>query len=84
MFFQLTTIGDLSLLKNLVKLYLRDNSISSLINLDSAPKLTHLYIINNEISELETVAKLPYLEKLYGGRNRIQVYFVFFYEGEHS
>lgn len=61
------------MLKNLVKLYVRDNQVQSLQNIDSAPKLTHLYIINNDISELDSVARLPYIEKLYAGRNRIQV-----------
>jgi len=45
------------MLKNLVKLYVRDNQVQSLQNIDSAPKLTHLYIINNDISELDSVAR---------------------------
>jgi len=63
----------LSGLSNLVKLYCRDNRVTSLLNIDSAPRLTHLYLINNEISELDTVNKLHNLEKLYAARNRIQV-----------
>lgn len=69
----ITGIGDLSALHNLVKLYVRDNLVRNLINIETARRLTHLYIINNEITELDTVTKLSNLEKLYAGRNRIQV-----------
>ena len=58
-----------------MKLYVRDNAVRNLLNIDTAPRLTHLYIINNEITELDTVTKLSNLEKLYAGRNRIQVQF---------
>lgn len=70
---KLRTIGDLSQLKNLVKLYVRNNEIESLRNVETSPNLTHLYIINNSLYELDSVSRLSKLEKIYAGKNRIQV-----------
>ena len=75
---KLRTIGDLSQLKNLVKLYVRNNEIESLRNVETSPNLTHLYIINNSLYELDSVSRLSKLEKIYAGKNRIQVRRVFF------
>ena len=73
--FQIQTIGDLTAMKNLVKLYVKDNYLQTLKNIETAPKLTYLYIINNELTELDSVSSLPNIEKLYAGSNHIQVSF---------
>ena len=65
---KLRTIGDLSQLKNLVKLYVRNNDIESLRNVETSPNLTHLYIINNSLYELDSVSRLSKLEKIYAGK----------------
>lgn len=70
---KLKVIGDLSQLKNLVKLYVRNNEIESLRGVETSPNLTHLYIINNSLFELDSVSRLSKLEKIYAGKNRIQV-----------
>merc|ERR1719290_784336 len=66
----LTKIGDLSELTNLVKLYVRNNHLN---NISTAPQLTYLYVINNKLTELASITKLTKLEKLYAGGNNIQV-----------
>lgn len=56
--------GDLSLCKNLRVLYLYDNQISQIQNLDFASNITHLYLQNNCISCIENLSSLKNLEKL--------------------
>ena len=56
--------GDLSLCKNLRVLYLYDNQISQIQNLDFASNITHLYLQNNCISCMENLSSLKNLEKL--------------------
>lgn len=55
---------DLSLCKNLSVLYLYDNRISQITNLNYATNLTHLYLQNNCISCIENLRSLKKLEKL--------------------
>lgn len=56
--------GDLSLCKNLRVLYLYDNHISQIQNLDFASNITHLYLQNNCITCIENLSSLKNLEKL--------------------
>ncbi|PKU27843.1 protein phosphatase 1 regulatory subunit hypothetical protein [Limosa lapponica baueri] len=65
--------GDLSLCKNLRVLYLYDNQISQIQNLDFASNITHLYLQNNCITCIENLSSLKNLEKLYLGGNCIAV-----------
>ncbi|KAM4865368.1 protein phosphatase 1 regulatory subunit 42 isoform 3-T8 [Thomomys bottae] len=64
---------DLSHCKSLSVLYLYDNRISQITNLNYATNLTHLYLQNNCISCIENLASLKKLEKLYLGSNYIAV-----------
>ncbi|GAB1284791.1 Protein phosphatase 1 regulatory subunit 42 [Apodemus speciosus] len=64
---------DLSLCKNLSVLYLYDNRISQVTNLNYTTNLTHLYLQNNCISCIENLSSLKKLEKLYLGGNYIAV-----------
>ncbi|XP_017364613.1 protein phosphatase 1 regulatory subunit 42 [Cebus imitator] len=66
-------VEDLSLCKNLSVLYLYDNCISQITNLNYATNLTHLYLQNNCISCIENLRSLKKLEKLYLGGNYIAV-----------
>lgn len=56
--------GDLPLCKNLRVLYLYDNQISQIQNLDFASNITHLYLQNNFITCIENLSSLKNLEKL--------------------
>lgn len=49
---------------NLKVLYLYDNKITSMENIQ-APLLTHLYLQNNEITTMCNLGHLPRLAKLY-------------------
>ncbi|XP_035564260.1 protein phosphatase 1 regulatory subunit 42 isoform X1 [Canis lupus baileyi] len=69
----LQKVEDLSPCKNLTVLYLYDNRISQLTNLNYATNLTHLYLQNNCISCIENLMSLKKLEKLYLGGNYIAV-----------
>ncbi|XP_030046027.1 protein phosphatase 1 regulatory subunit 42 isoform X2 [Microcaecilia unicolor] len=64
---------DISLCKNLIVLYLYDNSITQIRNLQFASNLTHLYLQNNLISCIENLTALKKLEKLYLSGNYITV-----------
>lgn len=64
---------NLSLCKNLSVLYLYDNRISAITNLNYSTNLTHLYLQNNCISCIENLRSLKRLEKLYLGGNYIAV-----------
>lgn len=50
--------------KNLTVIYLYDNNISKIENLEFAPNLTHLYLHNNQIKRLENLNNLTKLTKL--------------------
>ncbi|NWI96195.1 PPR42 phosphatase, partial [Pitta sordida] len=63
--------GRLPFCKNLRVLYLYDNQISQIQNLDFASNITHLYLQNNFISSIENLSSLKKLEKLYLGGNYI-------------
>ncbi|XP_053813910.1 protein phosphatase 1 regulatory subunit 42 isoform X1 [Vidua macroura] len=65
--------GDLTFCKNLRVLYLYDNQINQIQNLDFASNITHLYLQNNRISSIENLSLLKKLEKLYLGGNYITV-----------
>ncbi|KAH0617662.1 hypothetical protein JD844_016124 [Phrynosoma platyrhinos] len=70
---QLLPKDDLSLCKNLNVLYLYDNQIRQIHNLDFASNLRHLYLQNNCITRIENLASLIKLQKLYLGGNYITV-----------
>ncbi|CAF2438380.1 unnamed protein product [Rotaria sp. Silwood2] len=57
----------------LTVIYLYDNIISKIENLNFAENLTHLYLQNNRIQKLENLDCCPKLQKLYIGGNQIQV-----------
>ena len=54
-------------------IYLYDNIISKIENLNFAENLTYLYLQNNRIQKLENLNFCPKLQKLYLGGNQIQV-----------
>ena len=57
--------GDgLSLCKNLAVLYLYDNRLDRIPNLNQNSHLTHLYLQNNNISRIENLSGLTRLNKL--------------------
>ncbi|ELU18264.1 hypothetical protein CAPTEDRAFT_90529 [Capitella teleta] len=64
---------DLSSCRNLTVLYLYDNKLSHIPNLNQNFNLTHLYLQNNFISKMESLSGLPKLSKLYIGNNNITV-----------
>ena len=50
--------------KNLTVIYLYDNNLTSIENLEFAPNLTHLYLQNNQIKRMENLNNLKMLTKL--------------------
>ena len=54
-------------------IYLYDNHISRIENINFAENLTHLYLQNNRLQKLENLDACPRLQKLYLGGNQIQV-----------
>ena len=60
---------EIQAVKNLQALYLINNQISKIENLDDLP-LQALYLSNNQISKIENLAGLP-LERLYLYNNQI-------------
>uniref|UniRef100_A0A1B6D063 Protein phosphatase 1 regulatory subunit 42 n=1 Tax=Clastoptera arizonana TaxID=38151 RepID=A0A1B6D063_9HEMI len=66
-------IGDISHFKNLSVLYLYNNNISILNNLDSVINLTHIYLQNNLIEKIESLEHLKRLTKLYLGKNHLSL-----------
>lgn len=50
--------------RNLTVLYLYDNQITHICNLDFAFNLTHLYMQNNNISQIDNLSNLQKLSKL--------------------
>lgn len=56
--------GDISDCRNLAVLYLYDNQITHIRNLDFASNLTHLFLQNNNITHIENLFNLQKLSKL--------------------
>lgn len=56
--------GDLSMCRNLMVLYLYDNELTHIHNLDFASNLTHLYMQNNNITHIDNLSNLQNLSKL--------------------
>lgn len=56
--------GDISVCRNLAVLYLYDNQITHICNLDFACSLTHLFLQNNNIARMENLLSLQKLSKL--------------------
>ena len=52
---------------NLACLYLYENKITQIVNLDFAVNLTHLYIQDNKIAVMENLEPLQNLRKLFIG-----------------
>ncbi|PSN40747.1 Protein phosphatase 1 regulatory subunit 42, partial [Blattella germanica] len=65
--------GDISLCKNLTVLYLQNNCLTKIENIDYATHLTHLYLQANKINKIENLNGLKKLKKLYLGHNCIAV-----------
>ncbi len=57
----------------LTVIYLYDNMLTKIENLNFAENLTHLYLQNNRIHKLENLDCCLKLQKLYLGGNHIQV-----------
>lgn len=57
----------------LTVIYLYDNFLTRLENLNFAENVTHLYLQNNRIQKLENFDCCRKLQKLYLGGNQIQV-----------
>lgn len=55
---------DLSMCRNLTVLYLYDNQMTRICNLNFASNLTHLYMQNNKITHIENLSCLHKLSKL--------------------
>lgn len=64
---------DISLCRNLSVLYLYDNHLTQVPNLNQNQHLTMLYLQNNNISRVEGLSHLTRLTKLYLGGNAITV-----------
>lgn len=56
--------GDISVCRNLAVLYLYDNQITHIRNLDFASSLTHLFLQNNNVTHIENLFNLQKLSKL--------------------
>lgn len=63
--------NKLSSHRQLRSVYLNNNSIERIQNLDSFCRLTHLYLQRNCISKIEGLSQLTSLRRLYLGFNRI-------------
>lgn len=57
--------GDISVCRNLAVLYLYDNQLTQIRNLDFASSLTHLFLQNNNITQMENLFNLQKLSKLW-------------------
>jgi len=57
--------GDISQCKNLTVLYLQNNCLTKIDNLEHASQLTHLYLQRNKISKIENLNGLKKLKKLW-------------------
>ncbi|XP_052255733.1 protein phosphatase 1 regulatory subunit 42-like isoform X1 [Dreissena polymorpha] len=71
---QIDEVGDdLSLCRNLSVLYLYDNQLTCIPNMNQNQHLTMLYLQNNQISRIDGLAHLNRITKLYLGGNCITV-----------
>ncbi|KAE8747192.1 hypothetical protein FOCC_FOCC006059 [Frankliniella occidentalis] len=66
-------IGDISACRNLKVLYLQNNQLQRVENLEFATQLTHLYLQRNNILKMNGFDGLVALQKLYLGHNSISV-----------
>ncbi|OQV20834.1 putative Protein phosphatase 1 regulatory subunit 42 [Hypsibius exemplaris] len=57
----------------LTVLYLFDNKLQRVCNLEFCLNLTHLYLQNNHIRRIENIASLVHLQKLFLSNNRIAI-----------
>lgn len=57
----------------LTVIYLYDNILTKIENINFAENLTHLYLQNNRLQKLENLDGCPKIQKLYLGGNQIQV-----------
>jgi len=62
----------IEILTNLEYLYLQNNKIQKIENLDSLPNLEYIYLNNNQIQKIENLETFPNLEILYLQNNKIQ------------
>ncbi|KAF5270216.1 hypothetical protein FQA39_LY08430 [Lamprigera yunnana] len=60
-------------LKSLCVIYLHNNEITKIENIESAVNLKHLFLQQNKIKKIENLNNLVKLEKLYLGHNEISV-----------
>ncbi|XP_068082955.1 protein phosphatase 1 regulatory subunit 42 [Anabrus simplex] len=65
--------GDFSACTNLTVLYLHNNNLERIENLEHAVNLTHLYLQDNKIRKIENLDNLTKLRKLYLSKNSIAV-----------
>ncbi|CAF0728417.1 unnamed protein product [Didymodactylos carnosus] len=59
--------------RHLTVIYLYDNALTKIENLNFAENLTHLYLQNNRLQKLENLDFCPKLQKLYLGGNQLRV-----------
>lgn len=64
---------DISVCKNLRVIYLQNNCLQKIENLDFARHLSHLYLQCNSINKIENLKNLVNLQKLFLGQNCIAV-----------
>ncbi len=69
----IVAIQDVSSAPNVEVIYLYDNQLSQLAELDRLHRLSHLYLQNNQLTSLAGLAGLTKLQKLYASRNCIEV-----------
>lgn len=65
--------GDLSNCKNLRVIYLQNNALTRIENLDFAENLTNLYMQHNNLTKIDNLGALRNLTKLCLGHNCISV-----------
>eukprot|EP00730_Choanoeca_flexa_P019028 TRINITY_DN9280_c0_g1_i6.p1 TRINITY_DN9280_c0_g1~~TRINITY_DN9280_c0_g1_i6.p1 ORF type:complete len:357 (+),score=29.78 TRINITY_DN9280_c0_g1_i6:143-1213(+) len=70
---RLTSMAGLQRCRNLVALYLYDNSFSRISSINACLNLTQIYLQNNRLSRIEALASLRALTKLFLGGNRIHI-----------
>ncbi|XP_034174367.1 protein phosphatase 1 regulatory subunit 42 [Osmia lignaria lignaria] len=69
----ISSIGNFTAFRNLKVIYLQNNNILKIENLNFASNLTHLYLQHNLISKIENLDYLEKLQTLYLGYNNIVV-----------
>lgn len=68
---KLTSIPQLSFMKNLRRIYISNNQITTIPNLSALYQLVDLYIINNKLTEIPTIVNKTTLEFLTCSNNHI-------------